>query len=77
MTIQPIGETMRGLIGGARKAAGSQSGMSQTDRTLAALTLVGVAVVVAWPRHRPVPKVASKAGQLGKYVWDRRSWWIG
>jgi hypothetical protein len=76
MSVEPIGNTMRLLIGGARKIAGGQSGLSQLDRNLAAATLVGVAVVVAWPRDRKLPKLVTRARRLGQQVYDRREWWI-
>lgn len=74
MTTPPIGDAMRLLVAGARKARG-QDGVSQLDRTLAAVTLLGVAVVIAWPRDRPIPEIAARVGRLGQHVWDRRSWW--
>ncbi len=74
MSTPPIGEALRGLVAGARNAL---SGLSQTDRSLAAATLVGVAVVLAWPRNKPVPQLVHKVGRLGQHAYDRRAWWIG
>jgi hypothetical protein len=50
---------------------------SPTDRVLVILTLLGVAIVIAWPRERPVPPVVASAYKFGQELWNRRSWWVG
>lgn len=74
MSTPPIGEAIRVLVTGTRHA---RSVMSQADRNLAAATLIGVAVFLAWPKDKPVPQVLHRLSRLGQHPHDRRSWSAG
>lgn len=70
-----LGNMIRSVMKGARQNAQNPSPTSSADRLLVVVTLIGVAIVVAWPKDRPVPPPVERAYRLGQQVWERRSWW--
>ena len=61
MTTPPIGDAIRVLVTGTRHA---RSVMTQHDRTVAAVTLIGVAVVLAWPKNTAVLPLRHRIRRL-------------
>lgn len=74
MTIQP-GDPMRLLLLGVRRVVAARAVLPQRDRNLAAVTLIGAAIVVAWPRGRQVPPPIGTLADLGRHIYQRRTWW--